>query len=60
MKTRKDSFTLFTAISLVSTHLTCQHARYNMALISDAKQAKSEGKSGLVATGLNRLVDMAL
>ena len=53
MKTRKDSFTLFTAISLVSTHLTCQHARYNMALISDAKQAKSKGKSGLVATRLN-------
>ena len=65
-KTWKRCFcTRFTAIS--HCHLPTQHAwspcvgiHQVMALIGDAKQAMSEGKSGLVETGLTWLVSMAL
>ena len=63
-KTQKSSFALFTAISQVSiSHCAwglCVGVHRAMALMSDAKQATGEGKSGLVETGLAGLVATAL
>ena len=52
---RNSSVTLFTAISQVSTRYLCGSGRcvgvhLAMALIDDARQAMSEGKSGPVET----------
>ena len=62
---RNSSVALFAAISQVSTWYLCASGRcvgvrQAMVLIGNAGQATSEGKSGLVETGLTGLAATAL